>query len=412
MALGWTYRRPVSTGPSVQRTQRRPLTRGAEPWLTPARLLALVAVLVAAYAAVTIVVALRTVLVMLLVSFFLASAVEPAVQYLSRHGMKRNAATAVTFVGLVVAVLGVLGAFVPLIVGQVDQLLEIIPASIDDANRLLENLPFGVDLAVPFDLERQLGGAQDALSGGFQEVALGAAGSVIDVGATFVGVFIQVSTVLLVTYYLVADGPKARRVLAAPLPQERQRELLAVWELAVEKTGGYFYSRVLLAGVGAGVTALFLFVLGVPSPLPLGIFVGVCSTFIPVIGTILGGFLPILVAGIANPIDALWVLVFLFVYQQLENLFIGPRLQARTMNIHPAVALVSVLVGATLLGAIGALLALPATAIIQALLSTYVRRHQLIEELSEVPIPPLVPAGGRRTRGATALSTRDRRAEA
>ncbi len=391
----------MSTTPSAPRTPRRPLVRGGQPWLTPGRLIALVAVLVASYAAVTVVVALRTVLVMLLVSFFLASAVEPAVQYLSRHGMKRNIATAVTFVGLVLVVLGVLGAFVPLIVGQLDQLSQMIPGSVADANRLLQSLPFGIDLAVPADVERRLGSVEDVLGGELQQVALGAAGSVVDVGATFIGVFIQVSTVMLVTYYLVADGPKARRVLAAPLPQERQRELLTIWELAVEKTGGYFYSRVLLAVVGAGATALFLFVLGVPSPLPLGIFVGVCSTFIPVVGTILGGFLPILVAGISNPIDALWVLIFLLVYQQLENLFIGPRIQARTMNVHPAVALVSVLVGATLLGAVGALLALPATAIIQALLSTYVRRHVLIDEfdeLDEVPLPvqpaPEPPAPG------------------
>jgi predicted PurR-regulated permease PerM len=93
------------------------------------------------------------------------------------------------------------------------------------------------------------------------------------------------------------------------------------------------------------------------------------------------------VVALANqPLDALWIVIFLVVYQQLENYFLAPRIQARTMDIHPAVAFLSVVAGGTLLGATGALLALPAAAIVQALLSTYVRRHELIDELEEIDV--------------------------
>jgi predicted PurR-regulated permease PerM len=196
-----------------------------------------------------------------------------------------------------------------------------------------------------------------------------------------------------VTFYLVADGPRARQVLARPLPPDRQREMLAIWELAVAKTGGYLYSRVVLATAAAVTTTGFLFAIGVPYPIPLGILVGTTSVFIPVIGTYLGGVLVLLVAFVdqagrgERPTDVLWVAGFLIVYQQIENYIFAPRIQARTMDVHPAVAFVSVLVGGTLLGAVGALLALPAAAILQALLSTYVRRHQLISELQEVHLP-------------------------
>jgi len=244
-----------------------------------------------------------------------------------------------------------------------------------------------------------------------RDLALGAAGSVVGLGATAAGLLFQLSSVALITFYLVADGPRARRVLARPLSPERQREMLAIWELAVSKTGGYIYSRALLAIICGVATTLFLLLIQVPYPVPLGLFVGFSTVFIPVVGTYIGGALPVVVALADDPPKAIWTVLFLAAYQNVENYLIAPRIQSQTMDVHPAVAFVSVLVGGTLLGAVGALLALPATAIIQALLSTYVRRHQLIAELAEVPIPPAVPAGGRRSRGATAVRARTREGE-
>lgn len=194
-----------------------------------------------------------------------------------------------------------------------------------------------------------------------------------------------------------------------PFPPDRQREMLAVWELAVAKTGGYIYSRLLLAFISAVATGLFLVVLGVPFAIPLAAWVGVTSAFVPVFGTYLGGILPVIVA-VASPVPetAIWVVVFLVVYQQIENYLLAPRIQGHTMEVHPAVAFVSVLAGGYLLGAVGALLALPAAAIIQAVLSTYVSRHDLIRELREMEISAeadtAASAGDRpRTPGQTTL---------
>jgi len=356
-------------------------------WLTPPRLLQLVTILVAAYCILAIVRALRGVLVMLLVALFLSFAAEPAVQFLARRGVRRGLATGVVFVvGLLVAT-GMVVAMVPLFVQQVTDLIDSVPRSINDLNEILDGLPFIPSVEVTPELEVELRGLALEFGERARTVALGAAGNVVSLGATAFGALFQLLAVGLVTFYLVADGPRLRRTLARPLPPERQREMLAIWELAIAKTGGYIYSRLLLAFACGLAHLLLLLLLGVPFALPLALWVGVTSAFVPVVGTYLGGVLLVLVALVNNPINALWVVAFIVLYQQLENYALAPAIQSRTMDVHPAVAFVSVLIGGTLLGSVGALLALPATAIIQALLSTYVRRHSLIDELRDVALP-------------------------
>ncbi len=356
--------------------------------MTPARLFQLVAILVAAYCVLAIVRALRGVLVMLLVSLFLSFAAEPAVQFLARRGVRRGLATGVVFlVGLLVAA-GMVVAMVPLFVQQVTDLIDSVPRSINDLNDILDGLPLIPSVEVTPELEVELRNLALEFGERARTVALGAAGNVVSLGATAFGALLQLLAVGLVTFYLVADGPRLRRTLARPLPPERQREMLAIWELAIAKTGGYIYSRLLLAFACGLAHLLLLLVLGVPFALPLALWVGVTSAFVPVVGTYLGGVLLVLVALVNNPFNALWVVAFVVLYQQLENYALAPAIQSRTMDVHPAVAFVAVLVGGTLLGGVGALLALPATAIIQALLSTYVRRHSLIDELHDVALPP------------------------
>ncbi len=127
-----------------------------------------------------------------------------------------------------------------------------------------------------------------------------------------------------------------------------------------------------------------LLLIGVPFAVPLALWVGVLSQFIPAVGTYLAAVAPVLVALFSDPITAVWVIIALVAYQQVENFFLQPRITARTMALHPAVAFGAVLAGAGLLGAIGALIALPTAAIIQAFISTYLEQHEVIEgELAE-----------------------------
>jgi predicted PurR-regulated permease PerM len=164
--------------------------------------------------------------------------------------------------------------------------------------------------------------------------------------------------------------------------------VLAAWELAITKTGGYLYSRALLALLSAFFHWIVFQAAGIQAPIPLAIWVGLVSQFLPVVGTYVAGVLPVLITFLDSPIKAVIVLGFIVVYQQVENYFFSPRITARTMELHPAVAFGAALAGFSLLGVAGALLALPAAAMMQALVSEWGERHDVIEnELTEMHVP-------------------------
>jgi predicted PurR-regulated permease PerM len=212
--------------------------------------------------------------------------------------------------------------------------------------------------------------------------------SALNAGTGLIGIVFQAFTVALFAFYLTANGPRVRRAVCSLLRPERQRTVLAVWDLAIDKTGGYVYSRALLAAVSALVTFLLLTVLGVPYALALALWVGLVSQFVPAVGTYLAGVVPVFVALLNDPIDAVWVLGFILLYQQVENYFLAPRITAQTMQLNAAVAFGSVLAGAAILGPIGALLALPVAASLQAFISTYARRYEVLENPLTEQSPP------------------------
>jgi predicted PurR-regulated permease PerM len=155
--------------------------------------------------------------------------------------------------------------------------------------------------------------------------------------------------------------------------------VLRVFDIAIDKTGGYFYSRALLALFGAAVAWAAFTIIGVPFALALALWLGIFSQFVPVFGTYIGGILPLLIALLESPPMAIAVLVYVIVYQQIENYLLAPKITEHTMSLHPAVSFGSAIAGATLLGIPGALMALPIAATIQAFVSTYLNRHDVVE---------------------------------
>jgi predicted PurR-regulated permease PerM len=345
-------------------------TEGTPPWLRRAIVLLLLGA-AALYIGFWLAVRLRSLIVMLLVSLFLAFAIEPAVNYLARRGWRRGLGTATVLAVLVVLVVLFVTALGSLFVGEVSDFVDAIPGYAQQAADFLHET-FGADLSSS-ELAEKLRGSK-----GVRDFAAGVAAAAVGLSTTLVGLVLQSLTVGLFTFYLVADGPRLRRAICSLLRPDRQQVTLRVWELAIESTGGYVYSRALLAGCSAAATWLFLTLVGVPYPLALGLWVGLVSQFVPTIGTYLAGALPVLIALLHDPVDALWVLGFIVVYQQFENIVLSPRITARTMSLHPAVAFGAVIAGGAIAGPIGALLALPAAASIQALVSTYARRYEVV----------------------------------
>ncbi|WP_328290889.1 AI-2E family transporter [Nocardia aurantiaca] len=320
---------------------------------------------------------LHGLLTVLVVSLFLAFAIEPAVNWLAARGWKRGAATLTVFVAVTGVLVGFVWAMGGLVVGQVSTLIENLPRYTQSLVTWV-NSTFHTDVSVTDLTDRS-----SDLSSSLQSWALNLAGDVWGIGTTALGVLFQGLGVLLFTYYFAADGPRFRNAVCSLLPPRRQQHVLRAWDIAVEKTGGYLYSRALLAFFSALAHYAAMRVLGIPSAFALALWVGVVSQFIPTVGTYLAGALPVTVALAQNPRTALWILGFIVVYQQFENYVLQPRVTATTLDMHPAVAFGAVLAGAALFGATGALLAIPVTATAQAFLSAYVRRYDV--ETPEAP---------------------------
>lgn len=315
-------------------------------------------------------------LIALLLALFLSFALEPAVQYFSkRRGWKRSSATAFVFVVAGLVGLGFLAAVLTPLLTQTGSFFSNLPDWLDQVTERLDEW-FGIELSLDAALEDF-----DSLGSLIQGYADDVGRGVIGFGSTVAGAVLGLLTMGLFTFYLLADGPRLRRSLLSAVRPGVQAEVLRLWEVAIQKTGGYVYSRLLLAVASAVFTYLVLLMIGVPFAIPLALWVGVVSQAIPAFGTYLAAIAPILVALFTDPIKAVWVLVALVVYQQIENFVLQPRITAKTMALHPAIAFGAVLAGAALLGAIGALIALPTAAIVQAFISTYLEHHEVIENV-------------------------------
>ncbi|MFF3850433.1 AI-2E family transporter [Streptomyces sp. NPDC002328] len=309
----------------------------------------------------------------ILIAFFLALAVEPAVSRMAARGVRRGIATFVVFIGLLIAFAGFFTLLGSMLAGQIIKMIEDFPQYLDSVINWV-NTTFHTELR-RVDIQEGL-----LHSDWLRRYAQNSAAGVLDVSTQVLGGLFQLLTVALFSFYFAADGPRLRRALCSVLPPARQAEVLRAWEIAVDKTGGYLYSRGLMALIsGAAHYILFQF-LGIPYAPVLAVWVGVVSQFIPTIGTYLAGALPMLIAFTVDPWYALWVLIFVVVYQQFENYMLQPKLTSKTVDIHPAVAFGSVVAGTALLGAVGALISIPAVATLQAFLGAYVKRYDVTDD--------------------------------
>ncbi|MDF9816051.1 putative PurR-regulated permease PerM [Streptomyces sp. SPB162] len=317
-------------------------------------------------------------LINILIAFFGALAIEPAVDWMAARGVRRGVATGLVLLGACVAVAVFVVALGSLLVDQITMIGQNFPRYVDDVVVWL-NRTFHTKLDVGTLQDNVL--HSDWLRGYLQK----SAGNVWGLSATVLGIVFQLFTVVLFAFYFAADGPRLRRALCSVLPPARQAEVLRAWEIAVAKTGGYIYSRALMALVSGVAHYVLLQVLGVPYAPALAVWVGVVSQFVPTVGTYLAGALPMLIAFTEDPWDAVWVLGFVVVYQQFENYVLQPRITAKTVDIHPAVAFGSVIAGTALLGAVGALVAIPVTATLQGFFGAYVKRYEVTDPRARGP---------------------------
>lgn len=315
---------------------------------------------------------LRGLLIQFVLALFLSFAMEPLVDRLGRYGLGRGLATAITMFTVVAFMVVFLIAMGSLLATQLRELAEDLPGYVTSTEAWLEER-FG------FEIDNADLLAQFSAGGQASEYITGLADNLVGVGTSLVNVLFQLLTISLFAFYLTADGHRVREVICSVLPPARQHEVLRIWELAITKTGAFISSRFILAIISAVFHWIVFFAVDLPSPVALAIWVGVISQFIPVIGIYIAGVVPTLIALGIDPTKALWVLIALVVYQQIENYVLQPRITAQTLNMHPAVAFAAVLAGTATVGPTGALLALPFLATVQSFISAYIARHEVVE---------------------------------
>lgn len=340
---------------------------------------------------------LRSLIAYILIAFFLSLALEPIILWLVRHGWQRSRAAGVTVVGFILVIVVLIVVFGKIFVDQVVGLLR-------NAPNLYDKVAVWLSAHVSVSLPTH----EEILHKISTEWADDLANGVVGAGRSLVSGLVAFTTILLVVYSLCSAGPKFRQAICSRLRPAKQQEVLTLWEVAQRKASDFISSRMVLAALSAFFTTIFLMIMGTPYALALGLFTGIVSQFVPTIGTYIGGALPVIVALTSQGVpQAVAVLVFIILYQQVENYVFSPKVSAQALEMNPAVAFLVVVAFGAVFGAVGAFLALPIAATVQAVLDTYWKRHELIDSrLLHDPEPeqrsgPKKPSRpGRRTSGS------------
>ncbi len=313
----------------------------------------------------------------ILLAWLLAISFDPLVTGLARRGMPRALATTIVALGVIAAVALFLFLFGGALANQAAALVLSFPFLVLD---MVEWLNGTFDAGInPADITANLSLTTQQLA----DIAGSLAGGIIGVVASVFGVLFSFVTILVFSFYFSAASPSIKRFIASWLPPERQLVFIEVWDISVRKAGGFVISRLALAVISSAAHAFFFWIIDVPYWLPMGIFAGFVSQFIPTVGTYIGIIVPALFAAFNDPWDVLWIVIFATIYQQIENYIFTPRVSTATMDINSGVALAAVFVGAALFGPIGAIIGIPLVAIIIAVIETYGRRYELHPDLDE-----------------------------
>jgi len=307
----------------------------------------------------------------ILLAWLLAISFDPLVSGLARRGMPRALATTIVALGVTLGIGVFLFLFGGALAAQATALVLSVPfVVLDLVSWLNGTFDAGID---PADITSNLNLTTQQIA----DIAGSLAGGILGVISSVFGAIFSLLTVIVFSFYFSASAPRIKRFLASWLRPDRQVVFMDVWDISVRKAGGFVISKLALASISAAAHVAFFWIIDVPYWLPMGIFAGFVSQFIPTIGTYIGIIVPAFFAAFNDPWDVLWIVIFATVYQQIENYIFTPRISTATMDINSGVALAAVFIGAALFGPIGAIIGIPLVAIIIAVVETYGRRYEL-----------------------------------
>lgn len=327
---------------------------------------------VATLGALTAIVLLRAlasasqIFVIILLALYLAMGLNPAVEALRQRRLSRVSAVGAIFVGVIAFVTFFIAVVIPPVISQGSSLITSAPGLLRD----LETHPLIADLNSQFGiidtLQRQL---SEVTSDG--TLIISAFGGVVGVGKTVLSGAFTGITVLILTLYFIVGLPQATNFGMRFVPATRRDRVSRLTHAIIARVGSFVGSQIVIAFMAAVFVLILSITLDLPSPFAIAMIVLVCG-FIPLIGHYIGSTIVTMIALTQSLLYGVIAFVAYVLYVQIENYLVTPRIMKRALNVPGAVTIISALIGTSLLGLIGALLAVPIAASIILILEEVV----------------------------------------
>ena len=306
------------------------------------------------------------VFVLIIISLFFAMGLNPAVLFIQRRGLSRAKAVAAT----VSLVIGFVGIFIwiaaPLIIDQVNALINNAPQLISDlkSNSTIDELNknYGIVDTVQNRVEASI---KDG------KFVIGAFGGVLGVGKAFISGIFSILTILVLTLYFLAALPTLTKDAYRLVPARRRERVAKISDAIIFRVGAFVGGQITISFFASIFIFLLSFVLDLPYKSALALVVFVCG-LIPLIGHFIGMTIVTLIALTVSPLIAAIALASYIIYVQFENYILTPRVMKRALSIPALVTIIAALIGASLLGLIGGILAVPIAAAVLLILDEVV----------------------------------------
>ena len=335
----------------------------------------------------------RTFIGWFVIALFLAAVLNPAVNWLERRHrlIKRPLAIALTYLGLVVALLFVVGIFLPVLVDQINGLAQFITT--------VANAPEGpTEYLKGLAKENGLGGLFERFSNQLSELRkqlgdlirnlFSASGQI---AVSVAGLVAALATVLTLTFFLLLGSERYVNAGVGLFPEAHQPLVRRLLTQSAGAISGYITGNLAISVICGVTTFVVLLILGMPYAAPLALLVAVLD-LIPLVGATLGGALLVVVGLFVEPWKAVVLLIFVLVYQQVESNFLQPIVYSKAVQLNGLVILIALLVGGQLLGIPGALLAIPVAEIIRIVVTELLAYRRTGQEADEPDVASSPPA--------------------
>jgi predicted PurR-regulated permease PerM len=306
----------------------------------------------------------RSVLVLVMIAVFLAVGLDPAVRRLEKWGLRRGHGVAAIFLALIVFLTAFSFAVIPPLAGQVTLFASDLPGQVQ---KLAERNPRLHDLIMENDIPQKL---QDAVSN-IPSAISNSFGSVLGVAGSVLAALFNVLTVTILTIYFMLSLARIRAESLRLVPKSKRHRVAELVDPILEKIGGYIAGQITVALIAGSLAFVFLAIVGVPFPVALALWVAIAS-LIPLVGATIGAIPAVVVAFFDSLTAGVATLIYFVAYQQVENYLIAPRIMTRAVDISPAAVLLAALIGGSLLGFVGALMAIPTAASIKLIVQEIV----------------------------------------